>query len=791
MDDINYYKKKRKKNSYMDTFLKRRQQAVDFAVKGYNKSGCNYKKPCHYINENEDYLINQNKNKNNLKENNKYEKSYNNLKNDLIGETKSINSNYINDKENNNKKNKTKKINLRNYEQIKSDDEDLINFLSNEELNKNYQGNQNYSINISSEKDKTNNINEKDNKEKIIILNDHKDLNNNYYANDNNGFGNNLKIERINETNYYSNNKDIFSPPNVNKKKEYFSPNNKVESDEVNNIHNNNLYNIAKNKDTKIIKRNPNANIYHINNSHDKLYYYEGEENHKFYDSSGVNDYSYNYESYKIRKYYKINNGQNNNNSKNLSEPKYMKQKKIFDNINNKNKSKETSPIKNEIKCVDHTALNGDKQFLNGNSISNNNNNKLAKSCTGNINNINVLNSDKKNKIKNENIKNLDFAKVINESSNTKSISIIYTSPRNNNNIQKDNDIAQKEKEKEIVEIINDDKNTIGDSNKFYKQKSGKKKNKLDIVKVVGDDGNDIMIDYKYNKNVNDKHMFKKKRNESFLRQKEDEKEPNVQSIIADDISLNDDSIIIVKNKIVNNIKDKINIIKNNIGNNKENINYNNEIDNYYKRIKEKEKNNVGLNDYYQKISLKESKKNTNEYKKYIIQKSQRLHSIVNNIFDNKSRRTGISTDHIRYNNTNPSSMRNILKDNKKQFKIKRNKSNKEYMLASATDINLIVDQNDKEKIKIIDEKEYEELKNRNVKSSRTFHNIGNKLKDINNKRFGYKNGVNLNKYNNFRKGNFLFNTKLNKYFGDNGIINIPRSIWFYLEHRIMPPNEI
>ena len=167
---------------------------------------------------------------------------------------------------------------------------------------------------------------------------------------------------------------------------------------------------------------------------------------------------------------------------------------------------------------------------------------------------------------------------------------------------------------------------------------------------------------------------------------------------------------------------------------------------------------------------------------------------MINNIFDNQNKYTGININQMNfnsnYNNTNPSSFKNILKKtnkNKKEFKIERNKSIKECRLLSNTDINLIVDQNENEKIKIIDEKEFQELKNRNIKSSRAHSNINGRLKDINRNFSGYK----KNSFLNNRKDQFFFNSKLNKYNGDYDFLLTSRSIWFYLENKIMPPNEI
>jgi hypothetical protein len=168
---------------------------------------------------------------------------------------------------------------------------------------------------------------------------------------------------------------------------------------------------------------------------------------------------------------------------------------------------------------------------------------------------------------------------------------------------------------------------------------------------------------------------------------------------------------------------------------------------------------------------------------------------MINNIFDCQNK-TGININqrntflNYYYNNTNPTSLRNIMMENhknKKESIIFRNKNIKEYKLLSNTDINSIVDQNENEKIKIIDEKEFQQLKNRNIKSYRNYSDINRRIQDINEKKLGYKNNVNSNN----RKDKLFFNSKSNRYNGDYNILLSQKSLLFYLEHKIMPPNEI
>ena len=780
------YKRKRKKYSYMDAFLKIRQQAVDFAIKRSKQSGYDYSKPLYYINDINDINDNEvslNKKAEKVNKHNKRENTYNNLKNDLIRETKSINNFIINKK---NKKSKNPNDIVKKLEQLKSDDEELVDFLiTNEEKNKKYQDIQKYSINIPFEKNVANKekVNSKKKQTHINNMNNEKRINS--------GFWNNLKIERINEANYcISNNQDknkinkIITSSNMTRNREHLAQNNNIID----------YFKSTKNKNNKIIRRNHTNDIYCINNYNDRLNYYEG-ENHRFYDSSGVKDYNYSYESYKVKKYYKIKDGQNK--SKNISEQKHMKQKKLFDD-NIGNKKNEIPHIKNKMKTDDILDNNDNYKILNRNYI--NNDNKLIKGCSYNNKKLNLFNSGKKDTKKSEKINNLKFVKVINFSPNCKAGNITQKSSTEDNvNLVK----SGKNKGNEILGIINDGKNIA--NNNFFKQKSERKnKNrKINSIKNIIDnnDNNNNMLYCKSFNNIKDicilnekEHYMTKNRKESFCGQKEDEKEPNIQSIICD-FSLNDDPIIKQKNigNIVYDIKSKIKIIKNSIIKDKENINYINEIDTYYRNIKEKEKKNLLLKDYQNNKS--KARKNINEHNILFQQKSQRLNHMINDIFDCQNK-TGINIYqrnpclNYYYNNTNPNSSTNITMENhknKKEYQIFRNRNIKEYKLLSNTDINSIKEQNENEKIKIIDEKDFQQLKNRNIKSCRNYSDINRRIKDINEKKIGYMNNVNSNK----RKDQFFFNGRSNRYNGNSNFLLSPKSILFYREHKIMPPNEI
>ena len=254
-----YNHKRKNKNTYMDVFLERRNQLVDFALKRNNKSAHKYNKPSYYINEPEEILINNIKKENN----NRYDESYNRIKSNLLLEEKSMENNTV----------------------AKLEDDRYDN-----------------KINKTKEKNK-----------------------------ENKGYISGLKIDRIITDNYF--NKDNLTSPMVQKNKKYIMGKNKFQL---------NSEKIKNRKEYKYKKRNIKNKIYRLNNiNKNKLNYCEGEENHRFYDSSGINDYLYSYESYKIKKYYKTNN-------KGLSKSYVIKNKNNESNLDN-NRISNISPIKQEI----------------------------------------------------------------------------------------------------------------------------------------------------------------------------------------------------------------------------------------------------------------------------------------------------------------------------------------------------------------------------------------------------------------------------------------------------------
>ena len=284
------------------------------------------------------------------------------------------------------------------------------------------------------------------------------------------------------------------------------------------------------------------------------------------------------------------------------------------------------------------------------------------------------------------------------------------------------------------------------------------------------------------------------------MRQK-DEKEPNLQSKIMNSMLTSKED---TNNNInlIKNIKEKIKLLKNNNKNNiKQNINYINEIDDYFIKIKQKEeKNNLILNEYYQNLLKKESnekkvkndnneieKKNDN--KKIVIKKSNRLQNMMKNIINNqKYRYYGPKNNNIVSIKTISSKNYFPRKENEdiKELTLKNNFNNIKFSkYNNAPDINLIVDADNEENIKLIDEDEYSKLKKKNNKSLRNTNIMIERIKESNPKIGSYRDRFDLFGFDYFGKTNLNFNNGNNKnYFS-------PRIIYLDSNHKIMPANEI
>ena len=506
-----YNHKRKNKNTYMDVFLERRNQLVDFALKRNNKSAHKYNKPSYYINEPEEILINNIKKENN----NRYDESYNRIKSNLLLEEKSMENNTV----------------------AKLEDDRYDN-----------------KINKTKEKNK-----------------------------ENKGYISGLKIDRIITDNYF--NKDNLTSPMVQKNKKYIMGKNKFQL---------NSEKIKNRKEYKYKKRNIKNKIYRINNiNKNKLNYCEGEENHRFYDSSGINDYLYSYESYKIKKYYKTNN-------KGLSKSYVIKNKNNESNLDN-NRISNISPIKQEIE-IDYEDNKEDfksieKELENQNFNNKNRSSNIKErdkikfnsySCKKKKKNL-FSDDNNKNRKNSDDMKNLYSIKIIKEEPNNKVISIIHKSTniiRNEKNKIKDGHKYN------IIEVINDETVLINNNN--ISKNKFKDEYNINLYKNNIYKNTDIMLDNKINMmnlNNNMKNIYNiKDKEEKELFYKQNKKN-------------------ITKNK-VNNIKDKLNILKNNKENNIENINYNN-IDILCNKIKEnKGKNNKEFNQYYDMLFQNDNSEN-------------------------------------------------------------------------------------------------------------------------------------------------------------------------------------
>ena len=351
----------------------------------------------------------------------------------------------------------------------------------------------------------------------------------------------------------------------------------------------------------------------------------------------------------------------------------------------------------------------------------------------------------------------------------------IENSPQSSNNKNNENNI-------EVYDLENNF--TINKIN----NKGGRNKKKKDMI-------NENNKEYQYIVDQEQNYETIKEKYESFLRQK-DEKEPNLQSKIMNSMLTSKEDIN-NNNNLVINIKEKINILKNNNKIFKENINYSNEIDDYFIKIKKKEeKNNLALNEYYQNLLKREIEEKSdynnndnntnlnkgianNDNKKMIIKKSNRLQYMMNNIKkNNKYRYYGLKNYKTIPRKT--ISSKTFFPNNKKEDNnIKLSKYN------NAPDINLIVDENYEENIKLFDENEYSKLKMKNIKSSRPVNLMIKNIKESTPNLEIYRNRFDLFRYYNYGNNNYIFNNeKYKDYFS-------PRIIYYQDSNKIMPANEI
>ena len=655
-------KRLRNKNSYIDAFLERRKQAADFATEKRNPSGFNYTKSTYYINNRKiitKNTKNQKHNKtstNSLEDKQDFYKTYNTLKKNLAGKNNSFNNIILIEKENNKYYlseslpktysynytkyktlnhqnccgfNKHKKIEINrknnNYETY-SPQGFSDKFLPNEEITKKYNNIKHHSINITTKNKKEKKIKNKNNQNKNEITKKN-EKNTNIFGN--------LKIEKTEGTNYYFNYRHI---NNINSSSPIYNNKNKIH----NIINYKNDYNLNNNN----YKSNYNTNHYessNINiitsipikekNKNNKIntsynIYYEGTDNHKFYDSNKMScsNYKYNYEPYKIS-----NNIQKNENffSRNFSEPKNLERNKHLYIINNysknnvdwdnnndykkerigKNQINEISPIRTYAR-YDYEDNNDEfqniekiyeSQSINGNSLINNNkfiyNIKLPNNYSNIKNNFKLSDYNEKALI----IKSADFLKrnsreIIKDTPNTQTVSIVYKSQKYQNNKPIKNDNISN------IKAIKDFDNKFKNKNEILEIKKGNNNININIsnnhiTKKIDEENKNIYkykeSNYRINNIFNNEEENKNKKEYNYKENKENN------DIINDDIkSLEEnkykdknmdkyENINKIKNDNNKNIKDNINFQKGLLNKYTNDIVLNNDINKDKKDLKE------------------------------------------------------------------------------------------------------------------------------------------------------------------------------------------------------------
>ena len=522
----NNYKRIRNKNSYMEAFLERRKQAADFALKGKNKSGYKYTKPNYYIhdgkeiyNSKQKYTYELNSNENNDK--NKFYKTYsiynNTLKKNSRRGNKSANNMLIMESENNQYylsdvipktfknsnfgknnnhynpyyKYKNNQINSRlknigNYiEKSNEEYQELLDeLLTNEEISQKYKNINHHSINFSAQNKnnaKKKYINIKDSPQNEIFLKTDK---NEFWGNHNN------KKTRI--INY--NKRNVESSPNIKanfiNNIQYLSTPNDIDKN------NNKKYKSKSNSKINcninlISSKKENENKRNINS--DNNIYYDGLDNHRFYDSIKMNDYKYSNEAYKLKS--RAQNKNQNLYSQNYSEPQNLKgNKKLYKikttyGINKKSKIEKNqindiSPIRtycryNYEDCNDFKNI---EKIYESQSIYDNSGYNSNKKLINNLRNPNDFSSDKKylnseHNSKKKRTRSLDILKmysnqVLRDIENTKAITTLYNSQQIPNINLDENNIK-------IIEYSNNkSENEINTNNKLPKKNIYNSKNK-------------------------------------------------------------------------------------------------------------------------------------------------------------------------------------------------------------------------------------------------------------------------------------------------------------------------
>ena len=736
----NNYKRIRNKNSYMEAFLERRKQAADFALKGKNKSGYKYIKPNFYIHERKEIYNSKNKytyelNSNENNDKNKFYKTYstynNTLKKNNKGGNRSANNMISMETENNQyyfsdglqkscknsnfrkmnghyipyykyKNNQTNNNRLKNignyFEKSNEEYQELLDgLLTNEEIDQKYKNIGYHSINFSS-KNKNNNIkryiNIKDSPQNEVFLKTDK---NEFWGNHNNKRTRRINYNKKNvesspniKANFINNIQYLSTPNDIDKNK-----NMKYKSKSNNKINCN--INLISSKKEKESKRNINS---------DNNIYYEGIDNHRFYDSNKMNDDKYSCETYKLK-----DRTQNKNRglySKNYSDPQNLKENKNLYKVktsygNNKksriekNQISDISPIRTYYRYnyEDYNDFKNIEKIYESQSIYGNSGNNSNKKSINNIRSPNDFSSEKKhlntenNNSKNIRTRSLDLLKmyspkVIKDTGNTKAISTVYNSQKIPNiNLDENNikiiEYSNNKNENNYKGINSANNNKYGkdllkeDKTKLKRSLSPKNANKSpEKLKT-----NNIVENYN---NISNKKSNKDKNNEIYFKKIENNHIKNQlkNDIINDNIDIkvqnynnNDyeetenitehdnskdkyDSFLQQKDEKEPNIQSKI---INSMMTSKEESYFSNSNNNLIKNIQDKIKilkNNMnkGKNDDLNKNYINE----IDNYFNKIKQKEEKNNSVLNEFYqeltiNNNTKKNNQETDNILDNN--------------------------------------------------------------------------------------------------------------------------------------------
>ena len=461
-------------------------------------------------------------------------------------------------------------------------------------------------------------------------------------------------IYDVNQKYYLINNYNEFNPDNNGK-------NNLKSYKKINN--HNNLISPVKSKEAN------EFNVNKRNSSNDN--YYEGLENHRFYDSNKKMHFdNYYYESNPIKsnsltrnineQYKLINN--------NLSEPKNLyaiKTIKINQNndfYRNNHQMNEISPIRNYNR-YEYEDNNDDIQNFE----------RICESQSVNINSINNSNSKLRNNIRipNNIVSSSLSTQVIKDTGNTKTVNIVYKSqndPFNNLNDQeinkdfnrkenfedmniqklneentkskvkdnnKNNIIENKNESNKIKSNENENKNPTSDNEKNIVENNNNKNeqnnNEIPIINEnnLNDNSNEsknmnvnknakkttTMEEKNINDNIIDDYpkIVDQEQNFDLIKEKYEyyskKNEEKEPDIKVSSMISNKEGSNTSKNNIVliNSIRDKIKLLKSFKRNDNEN-NYINEIDDYLYKIKEKEEmNDLALKNFYLELYQREN----------------------------------------------------------------------------------------------------------------------------------------------------------------------------------------